>query len=111
MMEGNWKRRTVADPARTAKLAIAKDAAIAGCLIYSNETGNWYTPKQFMESKERVNIHRGKDDSEKKFRIRIPEAGIKEKMEVLRKAQDDLQNFIALTTEYFEMQAKQKLNS
>lgn len=108
-MESHWKKRMGKDPAEIAKLAIATDAGKAGCLIYSVNTGKWYTPKQFMKADiETVFIKRGRDNGEKIFKIMRPEAGIKQKLDNLQRAETELREFMATVIDVFALEAKQK---
>ena len=46
-----------------AKLAIAKDAYHASCWVYSERTKKLYTPREFMDSTEKVNFIRGFEET------------------------------------------------
>jgi len=108
-MESHWKKRMGKDPEYIAKLAIATDAGKAGCLIYSVDTDKWYTPKQFMKAEnEKVGIHRGRDNGEKKFKIMGPESGIKQKLDNLQRAETELREFMTTVIDVFALEAKQK---
>lgn len=108
-MESHWKKRIGKNPEEIAKLAIATDAGKAGCLIYSVDTGKWYTPRQFMKAEnEKVGIHRGRENGEKLFKILPPESGIKQKLAALQLAEQDLREFMTTVIDVFALEAKQK---
>ncbi|RQO65092.1 hypothetical protein DBR40_24790 [Pedobacter sp. KBW01] len=102
-MESDWKKRMGGDSEYNAKRAIAKDAYNAGCIIYSTGSGKWYTPEEFMNTEsEKVSIHRGKDDG-RKFTIMTIKAGVQKKLEALKYAEADLQNFMGRMLAYSEI--------
>lgn len=84
MIDRDWKERRIKDPSFVAKEPIAKEARLARCLIYSVATRIWYTPQEFLDSGERVDIYRGKQ-STKQFCIIDPAAGLRYKEEELKK--------------------------
>lgn len=90
-----WKDRMVKDPAYVAKEPYAKEARLANFIVYSVDTKKIYTPEEFLECPEKVDIFRGKE-STKQFRIIDPMAYLKYK-------QDEL---IRLTQEQEALKAK-----
>jgi hypothetical protein len=101
-MESAWKRRTGGNPEYNAKYAIARDAFLSNCMIYSTATGQWYTPEEFMKTdSEKISVHRGKDDADK-FKVMDPRAGLKQKLGAAARAVQDLSAYIAKIDEYFD---------
>ena len=108
-MEQAWKNRSK-DPSYNAKLVHAKDAHNARCWIYSIATKKVYTPREFMESGEKVTIYRGKED-EAQFKIVDPR-------KILSNLLAEIQDKNALAAdlhkrifEYYDVQPKPKNNS
>lgn len=87
--------------------AIAKDAYIAGCWVYSIETRKWYTPEEFVKSNERVTMHRNKPE-EGQFKVIDPKAGIRAKTEKLTLVQKELEEFTKKVCEYYDFKRKGK---
>lgn len=87
--------------------AIAKDAYFAGCWVYSVETGNWYTPEEFVKSAERVRMHRNKPE-EGQFKVMDPKAGIRVKLDKLHKMQAELDEFTRKVCDYYDFKRKGK---
>lgn len=77
-----WKDRMVKDPAYVAKEPYAKEARLAKFIVYSVDTKKVYTPEEFLECPEKVDIFRGKE-STKQFRVIDPIAYIKYKQDEL----------------------------
>jgi hypothetical protein len=69
-MNHSWKNRSQ-DLEYNAKLVHAKDAHAAGCRVYSMQTKKLYTPRELLESDERVHIYQGKED-QRRFKIVDP---------------------------------------
>jgi hypothetical protein len=89
------------------KRAVARDAYHAGCWVYSAATGKWYTPEEFVNSDETVDIHRGKP-KEGKFKVMDPKAGIRTKLEKLHKMQTELDKFTRKVCDYYDFKRKAK---
>lgn len=90
-----WKDRMVKDPAYVAKEPYAKEARLSKFIVYSVETKKIYTPEEFLDCSEKVDVFRGKE-STKQFRIIDP-------MVYLKYKQDEL---IRLTQEQEALKAK-----
>jgi sulfate adenylyltransferase subunit 1 (EFTu-like GTPase family) len=76
------------------KLELAMSAFDSGCLIYSHDTCNWYTAREFMESKERVIYKMLGMEKHSNFTLIYPKQAIERKMEDLQKAQLEFDMFI-----------------
>jgi hypothetical protein len=76
------------------KLELAMKAFDAGCIIYSQDTCNWYTPREFMESNERVVWKMLGLEKHSNFTLMYPRHAIERKMEDLQKAQIEFDVFI-----------------
>jgi hypothetical protein len=76
-MQPLWMKDLRNDRVDSAKAVYAKDAQIAGYMVYSISTDTWYTPEEFMNSTEQVSMFRGNDRG-KQFLIKDPEAGLRE---------------------------------
>lgn len=89
------------------KRAVARDAYHAGCWVYSVETGKWYTPEDFVQSAERVRMHRNKPE-EGQFKVMDPKAGIRTKLDKLNKMQMELEEFTKKVCDYYDFKRKGK---
>ena len=100
-MNRAWKDRTSKEPEYAQKRAYAKEAYLTGCWIYSVDNDIWYTPEEFMASGERIRIYRGQEEKGK-YLIRDPKAGLKEKLEQLKKLQLEVDEYSRKLMNYFD---------
>jgi hypothetical protein len=89
------------------KRAVAKDAYYAGCWVYSVTTGKWYTPEEFVESDEKIRMHRNKPE-EGLFKVMDPKAGIRTKLDKLNKMRIELEEFTRKVCDYYDFKRKGK---
>lgn len=76
------------------KLAIAMKAFEAGCIIYSHESKQWYTPREFMDCDERVVFKAMGMEKHTNFTLLYPEHAIKKKLEDLHRAEQEFDAFV-----------------
>lgn len=94
-------------PGAAQKKAIFQEALISGCWIYSTVSKKWYTPDEFMASEETVHKHRDTDDS-KKFVVKHPLIGLQERIDYLKRASEETDNFNKRIHNYYELRRKTK---
>ena len=75
MITPEWLKDKSKDREWASKIVYAKEAALSGYLVYSVKTNKWYTPDEFMQSDERISIHRGEERTEQ-FKVVDPEAAL-----------------------------------
>lgn len=105
-MEAPFTKKTP-DIGQQQKRVIAKDAYYAGCWVYCIDSGKWYTPEEFVHSPERIYEHRGKPQ-DSQFKVMDPKAGISAKMEKVRIAQAELEEFTKKVCDYYDFKRKGK---
>jgi hypothetical protein len=76
------------------KLEMAMSAFESGCLIYSHDTCKWLTPREFMESDERVVLKGDGLEKYTNFTLMYPKQAIERKLEDLHKAQSNFDAFM-----------------
>lgn len=104
-MEPAWMR--VKDsPGAAEKKAIYQEALLSGCWIYSKVSKRWYTPDEFMASEETVQKHRGDNDSYK-FAVKHPLIGLQERIDLLKRTQEEINSFNQKIHSYYDLRRKQ----
>ena len=88
------------------KLTVAMKAFNAGCIIYSHETKKWYTPREFMECDERVVFKMLGMEKYSNFTLFYPQYAIKKKLEDLRIAQENFDDFMLRMLSVFKFDPK-----
>jgi hypothetical protein len=88
------------------KREIAVRAFESGCIIFSQDTRKWYTPREFMESDEKVVFKVLGLDKYSNFTLFYPKHAIEREMEKLYKAQADFDTFMKKVLDNFEISAK-----
>jgi hypothetical protein len=76
------------------KLKVAMKAFEAGCIIYSHESKQWYTPREFMDCDERVVFKAMGMEKHTNFTLLCPEHAIKKKLEDLHRAEQEFDAFV-----------------
>ncbi|MGN7203944.1 hypothetical protein ACTHQF_06690 [Pedobacter sp. SAFR-022] len=76
------------------KLKLAMKAFKAGCIIYSHETKQWYTPREFMDCDERVVFKAMGMEKHTNFTLLYPEHAIKKKLEDLCRVEQEFDTFM-----------------
>lgn len=89
-----------------AKLKIALKAFDTGSLIISTETQKWYTPREFMESNERVQVKTYGMQEYSNFTLHYAQNAIKKKLEELHLAQAELDAMVEKVLTAFEFSPK-----
>ena len=92
-----------------AKLKIAMKAFEKGCFIHSKETQKLYTPREFMESDERVEIKMYALQEYSNMNLLYPDYLVKSKLEALQKAQKDYNDFMAKVVDSFTLSPREPL--
>ena len=105
-MTTDWKNRGK-DPAYNAKLVHAKDAFVNGCWVYSVATSKLYTPREFLDSPETVNIRRGKED-ESQFKIVDPRPWLQKMINNSVKLGEEIRELNQKITNYYDVKPKLK---
>ena len=90
------------------RLKIAMKAFEAGCVIFSMNTQKWYSPREFIESDEVVVFKMYGMEERHNFTLFYPKFAIQKKMEDLKKAELDFENYIDWIMNAFEFSPKQK---
>jgi hypothetical protein len=106
LMNNDWKNRGK-DPTYNAKLVHAKDAFAAGCWVYSMSTKKLYTPREFMDSNETVNIRRGKED-ENQFKIVDPRPWLQKKINDCVLLGEEIKELNQRIINYYDVSPKPK---
>jgi hypothetical protein len=88
------------------KREIAVRAFNSGCIIYSQDTYKWYTPREFMESNERVVLKEAGLEKYSNFTLLYPKHAIEREMEKLKKAQLDFDIFMKKVFDAFDISGK-----
>jgi hypothetical protein len=91
------------------RLKIAMKAFEAGCVIRSNDTGKWYTPREFLESDEKVIYTRKGLQDFHNFTTFYPASAIKSRLDALHKAEQDFHEFMIKIVHAFDFSPKKKL--
>jgi hypothetical protein len=73
----------------------------SGCVICSN--GKFYTPREFLESDEKVTFMRNGLDEYSNCALHYPKNAIERKLEDLRKAHREFESFMQSLTTAFEL--------
>ena len=105
-MNQSWKNRSK-DPEYNAKLVHAKDAHAAGCWVYSMQTKKLYTPREFLESDERIHIYRGKED-QSRFKIVDPRGMLSKLIGDVQERTKEIAKLQQRIYEYYDVVAKGK---
>jgi hypothetical protein len=92
-------------PAAAAKKAMYQEALLSGCWIYSKVSKKWYTPLEFMNSTEVINEHRGRPDATN-FAVKHPLIGLQERIDLLKRTQEEIDKFNQRIHNYFELKTK-----
>jgi hypothetical protein len=79
------------------------DALNSGCVINSNDTRKWYTPREFMESDERVVFTIIDLNEHINFTLIYPKHAIKRKLDELHAAEEDFQSFMPKMLNAFKL--------
>lgn len=85
------------------KLKLAMKAFEAGCIIYSHESKQWYTPREFMYCDERVVFKAMGMEKHTNFTLLYPEHAIKKKLEDLHRAEHEFDAFMQKMLTAFKM--------
>ena len=85
------------------KLKVALDAFNSGCVIHSNDTGKWYTPREFMDCDERVVFTKVDSSEQINFTLIYPNHAIKRKSHDLQDAEQDFQSFMLKMLDAFKL--------
>lgn len=85
------------------KLKVAMDAFNSGCVIHSNDTGKWYTPREFMDSNERLVFTKVDFNEHINFTLIYPSHAIKRKLHDLQAAEQDFQSFMLKMLDAFQL--------
>ncbi|MBB2148787.1 hypothetical protein [Pedobacter gandavensis] len=100
-----WKDRMIKDPAYAAKEPYAKEARLSKFVVYSAATKKIYTPEEFLDCQEKVDIFRGKENT-KQFRIIDPMAYLKYKDEELARLREEQDKLKAKISSYLADKTK-----
>lgn len=93
-------------PGAAEKKAIYQEALMSGCWIYSKGSKRWYTPDEFMASEETVNMHRNNSDGYK-FAVKHPLIGLQERIDLLKRTQEEINTFNQKIHSYYDLRRKQ----
>lgn len=104
-MTDDWKNNKAKDPSYGAKRALAKEAILSGCWIYSRNSKHWYTPEEFMEADISIAFHKGKPLTAN-FAIMDPQLGLNQRIQLLGRTQQEIDVFSRRIFLYFEMVRK-----
>jgi hypothetical protein len=85
------------------KLKLAMSAFESGCIIYSQDTCRWLTPREFMESDERVVLKGDGLEKYSNFTLIYPKQAIERNLEDLRRAQTDFDAIMKKVLTAFEI--------
>jgi hypothetical protein len=92
-----------------AKLKIALKAFETGSLIVSTETQKWYTPREFMECNERVQVKTYGMQEYSNFTLHYAQNAIKKKLEDLHRAQAEFDAIVEKVLTAFELHPKKAM--
>jgi hypothetical protein len=106
-MEGRLKKTE--DKEYQQRLEIAMKAFEAGCVIRSNDTGKWYTPREFLESNEKVIYTRKGLEDFRNFSTFYPASAIKSRLDALHNAEQEFHEFMTKIVHAFDFSPKKKL--
>jgi len=106
-MDGKIKK--MQDPDYEKRLNIAMKAHELGCLIYSSDTGEWYTPREFVESDEKVVYTRNGLTEYHNFSTFYAKFAIESELSKLHKAEERFQKFMTKVQKAFDYTSKPKL--
>lgn len=90
------------------RLKIAMEAYNKGCVIFSENTRKWYTPREFVDSDEKVIFKRVGLDNYSNFTNFYPAFAIKSKLEALHDAEQEFQDFMKKMLNAFELRPLDK---
>jgi len=105
----NGKIKKMKDPDYDKRLDIAMKAHESGCLIYSCDTCEWYTPREFVESDEKVVYTRNGLTDYHNFSTFYPKFAIESELSKLHKAEERFQKFMSKVQSAFDYNPKPKL--
>jgi len=86
-----------------ARLKISKKAFEEGCVIRSSVTRTFYTPREFLDSDEKVEIKIYGMQEYSDFTLHYPANAINFKMEELAKSNQQFQDFMKKMLNAFEL--------
>jgi hypothetical protein len=86
-----------------AKLALSIKAFEKGCFIHSKDTGKLYTPREFLESDEKIKIETYAQQDYSNMTLHYVDYLMKSKLAELRKAQQDYDEFMQKVVEGFSL--------
>ncbi len=75
MITPEWLKDKSKDREWASKIVYAKEAALSGYLVYAVRSNKWYTPDEFMQSDERIRVHRGEEEAGQ-FKVVDPAAAL-----------------------------------
>ena len=86
-----------------ARKRLAVKAFESGTLIYSTYSHKFYTPREFLDSNEKVVITKNGMDELCNCKLHYPKNAIERKLEDLRRAQDEFDSFLKKVMTAFEL--------
>jgi hypothetical protein len=91
------------NPDYEARLEVSLKAFESGCVIFSSTTKTFYTPRDFLDSDEKVIITKLGLDEHSNCILHHPKHAISRKIEDLQKAHKDFENFVQRMMTAFEL--------
>lgn len=90
------------------KREFAMRAFNGGCVIYTHGSRKWYTPREFMDSDETIEVKTFGSQDYANVTLMYPKHAIEKRLEDLRKAQEDFDAFMVKMLTAFELNPKPK---
>jgi hypothetical protein len=87
-----------------AKVKVALKAFECGCLISCHDSGKMYTPREFMDSDEKVIIKQVDVYNMPNYTLMYPKHAIGRKLEELQEAQKEFESFIVRVLNAFDLE-------
>lgn len=92
-----------------AKLELAKKAFEKGCFIHCKDSGKLYSPREFMESNERIKSEMYAQQNYSNMTLHYVDYLLRTKLEQLNTAQQEYNEFMKKVVNAFELSPKQPL--
>lgn len=109
-MEVSWDeyRRKLREEIPPSMVSLASEARLSNCWIYHHTTKKWYTPEEFLEHARVLFKQKRDKDNMKEFAVMDPMAGLRVRMETMRKVSEEVMAFQNRINEYFNVKLEVK---
>lgn len=103
----NTEQKDKTSTAYKEKLELAMKAFEKGCFIHSKDTGKLYTPREFLESNERITTSVYAQQNYSNMTLHYVDYLVKSKLEAIKLAQDEYNSFMTKVIDNFKLNPKE----